>query len=136
MELAAASGSAVDAYQRHYRDVLKRQRGAGVDLSRVDSMIAVRMRVTGHDQADIEGAIRQCAPATRQKDEGRDWSDYAQRTARYAYSAAGERQAAELGKYRQQWEKLEGREPPQQRQHEQTKPTRQRERDSGPSLGR
>ncbi len=136
LELAAASGSAVDAYQRHYRDVLKRQRGAGVDLSRVDSMIAVRMRVTGHDQADIEGAIRQCAPATRQKDEGRDWNDYAQRTARYAYSAAGERQAAELGKYRQQWEKLEGREPPQQRQHEQTKPTRQRERDSGPSLGR
>ena len=136
LELAAASGSAVDAYQRHYRDVLKRQRGAGVDLSRVDSMIAVRMRVTGHDQAAIEGAIRQCAPATRQKDEGRDWNDYAQRTARYAYSAAGERQAAELGKYRQQWEKLEGREPPQQRQHEQTKPTRQRERDSGPSLGR
>ncbi len=29
---------------------------------------------------------------------------------RYAYSAAGDRQAAELGKYRQQWEKLEGRE--------------------------
>ena len=57
-------------YQRHYRDVIKRQRGGEVDLSRVDSMIAVRMRVTGHDQAAIEGAIRQCAPATRQKDEG------------------------------------------------------------------
>jgi hypothetical protein len=49
LELAAASGSAIDAYQRHYRDVLKRQRGGEVDLSRVDSMIAVRMRVTGHD---------------------------------------------------------------------------------------
>jgi hypothetical protein len=73
-------------------------------------MIAVRMRVTGHDQAAIEGAIRQCAPATRQKDEGRDWSDYARRTARYAFSFAGDRQAAELEKYRQQWEKLEGRE--------------------------
>lgn len=127
LELAAASGSAIDAYQRHYRDVLKRQRGGEVDLSRVDSMIAVRMRVTGHDQAAIEGAIRQCAPATRQKDEGRDWNDYAQRTARYAYSAAGDRQAAELGKYRQQWEKLEGREP--QRQQEQ-----EIERDHGLSL--
>jgi hypothetical protein len=73
-------------------------------------MIAVRMRVTGHAQADIEGALRQCAPATRPKEEGRDWGDYAQCTARYAYSAAGDRQAAELGKYRQQWEKLEGRE--------------------------
>src|SRR5690606_35877253 len=49
LELAAASGSAIDAYQRHYRDVLKRQLGGEVDLSRVDSMIAVRMRVTGHD---------------------------------------------------------------------------------------
>ena len=73
-------------------------------------MIAVRMRVTGYSQADIEGAVRQCAQATRPKEEGRDWNDYAQRTARYAYSAAGDRQAAELGKYRQQWEKLEGRE--------------------------
>ena len=131
LELAAASGSAIDAYQRHYRDVLKRQRGGEVDLSRVDSMIAVRMRVTGHDQAAIEGAIRQCAPATRQKDEGRDWNDYAQRTARYAYSAAGDRQAAELGKYRQQWEKLEGREP--KRQQEQAKAQRQ-ERDNSPGM--
>ena len=131
LELAAASGSAIDAYQRHYRDVIKRQRGGEVDLSRVDSMIAVRMRVTGHDQAAIEGAIRQCAPATRQKDEGRDWNDYAQRTARYAYSAAGDRQAAELGKYRQQWEKLEGREPV--RQQEQAK-AQKIERDNSPGM--
>lgn len=131
LELAAASGSAIDAYQRHYRDVLKRQRGGEVDLSRLDSMIAVRMRVTGHDQAAIEGAIRQCAPATRQKDEGRDWNDYAQRTARYAYSAAGDRQAAELGKYRQQWEKLEGREPV--RQQEQAK-AQKIERDNSPGM--
>lgn len=133
LELAAASGSAIDAYQRHYRDVIKRQRGGEVDLSRVDSMIAVRMRVTGHDQAAIEGAIRQCAPATRQKDEGRDWNDYAQRTARYAYSAAGDRQAAELGKYRQQWEKLEGREPVRQR--EQAK-AQKIERDNSPGMSR
>lgn len=133
LELAAASGSAIDAYQRHYRDVIKRQRGGEVDLSRMDSMIAVRMRVTGHDQAAIEGAIRQCAPATRQKDEGRDWNDYAQRTARYAYSAAGDRQAAELGKYRQQWEKLEGREPV--RQQEQAK-AQKIERDNSPGMSR
>ncbi|KJX28346.1 TraI/MobA(P) family conjugative relaxase [Enterobacter hormaechei] len=133
LELAAASGSAIDAYQRHYRDVIKRQRGGEVDLSRVDSMIAVRMRVTGHDQAAIEGAIRQCAPATRQKDEGRDWNDCAQRTARYAYSAAGDRQAAELGKYRQQWEKLEGREPV--RQQEQAK-AQKIERDNSPGMSR
>ena len=79
-------------YQRHYRDVLKRQRGGEAD-----------------------------------------WNDYAQRTARYAYSAAGDRQAAELVKYRQQWEKLESREP--QRQQEQAK-ARQIERDNSPDLSR
>jgi hypothetical protein len=131
LELAATSGSAIDAYQRHYRDVLERQHGSEVDLSRVDSMIAVRMRVTGHDQAAIEGAILRCAPAIRQKDEGRDWSDYAQRTARYAYSAAGDRQAEQLAKYRQQWLKLEGREP--QRQQERTK-AQKVERDYSPGL--
>jgi hypothetical protein len=131
LELAAASGSAIDAYQRQRRDVLKRQRGGEVDLSRVDSMIAVRMRVTGHDQAAIEGAIRECAPATRQKDEGRDWNDYAQRTARYAFGAAGDRQAEQLAKYRQQWEMLEGREP---QALEQAK-ARKIERDNSPGLG-
>ena len=106
--VAVATGSAIDAYQRHHKDVLKRQQGGDIDLSRIDSMIAVRMRVTGHNEAEIEGALLQCAPGGRQ-DEGRNWSDYAQRTAKYAFGAAGDRQALNLGKYRQQWEKLEGR---------------------------
>jgi hypothetical protein len=116
--LAEVNEDAVAAYQRHYRDVLKvlQKRGGGgaLDLSRVDAMIAVRMRVTGHDQQAIEGAIRQCAPAIRPTAEGRNWDDYAHRTARYAYSAAGDRQAAQLIQYRQQWEKLEGRLPRQE----------------------
>ncbi len=131
-ELGGASGGVAEAYQRHYRDVLKRQKGGEVDLSRVDAMIAVRLRVTGHAQADIEGALRQCAPASRPKEEGRDWGDYAQRTARYAYSAAGDRQAAELGKYRQQWEKLEGREQVQKVQEKAQKI----ERDNTPGMSR
>jgi hypothetical protein len=117
-ELAAASGSAINAYWMHYRDVLKRQRGGALDLSRVDSMIALRMRVTGHDLSAITGALRQCAPAIRKNHqaEGRhnNWDDYAQRTARYAYSPAGNLQAERLAKYRQQWERLEGREPQRQ----------------------
>ena len=68
-------------------------------LQTASHMLRHHLRVTGHHQADIEGAIRQCAPATRPKDESRDWNDYAQRTARYAYSASGDRQAADLGKY-------------------------------------
>jgi hypothetical protein len=111
-EITADSSNAIDVYQRHCRDVLKRQYGGDVDFSRVDSMIAVRMRVTGHDRATVESAIRQCAPSIRQTadtSENRDWNDYAQRTANYVYSAAGDRQVAELSKYQQQWMRLEGR---------------------------
>ncbi len=87
--LAAATGSALDAYQRHSQDVLQCQQGGKVDLSRVDAMVAVRMRVTGHSQADIEAALRQSAPTLREKPEGRDWGDYAHRTACYAFGATG-----------------------------------------------
>jgi hypothetical protein len=59
-------------------------------------------------------------PAWPTKDRLADrWGDYAQRTTCYAYSAAGDRQAEPLATYRQQRERLEGREP--QWQHEQAK---------------
>ena len=111
IKIDASAGGVAQAYQKHYEDVIARQRGGAIDLSRVDSMIAVRLRVTGYQQGEIESAVRQCAPTTRPDEQGRDWNDYAQRTARYAFSGSGDRQAADLGKYRQQWEKLEGREP-------------------------
>jgi hypothetical protein len=54
-----------------------------------------------------------------------------QRTTCYAYSASGDRQAEPLATYRQQWERLEGREP--QWQQEQAK-ARKIERDNSPGL--
>ncbi|MGZ8174486.1 MULTISPECIES: hypothetical protein [Methylobacter] len=53
-------------------------------------MIAVRMYVTGHCQSEIEFVVRQCAPTIRtpeQAEKHHNWDDYAQRTARYAFSA-------------------------------------------------
>ena len=102
-------GSALDVYQQHYRDISKRLQGGAMDLSRVDSMIAIRMRITGHKQSAIESVICQGAPSIRPTHEIRDWSEYAKRTARYAFSAAGDRRVAEFSKNRQVWEKLEGR---------------------------
>ena len=113
----APTGSAVKAYQAHYQDVMKRTGGA--DLSRVDAMIAVRMRITGHSQELISPArCAKCAPAIRETAESRNWEDYAQRTARYAFSYAGDRQAATLEKYREHWIRLEGREPQQEQTRE------------------
>lgn len=106
--LSSASGVSL-AYHLHYRDILKRlkPKGAPVDLSRIDSMIAVRLRVSGHDAAEIEQTILQCAPLIRPNAEGRDWVDYARRTVRYAFGFAGDRQAQSLEKYRVQWVNLE-----------------------------
>ncbi|MCX7101359.1 MAG: hypothetical protein NTX38_07665 [Methylobacter sp.] len=76
-------------------------------------MIAVRMCVTGHCQSEIESAVRQCAPAIRTLEQAKkhhNWDDYVQRTARYAFSDKAERDVETLGKYRLQWEELEGRE--------------------------
>ena len=85
-----------------------------IKLLRLVEIEVGRGKTTGHDQTAIKGALRDCAPGTRHNAEQRDWNDYAQRTARYAYSAAGDRQAGELVKYRQQWETLERREPTRQ----------------------
>ena len=72
-----------------------------IKLLRLVEIEVGRGKTTGHDQTAIKGALRECAPGIRQNVEQRDWNDYAQRTARYAYSAAGDRQAGELVKYRQ-----------------------------------
>lgn len=135
---AATAGSALDSYRRHYRDV-SRQHGEGeIDSSRLDALVAVRMRVTGHRPAEIEAALRQAA-AAREQGSGRDWGDYARRTTRYAFSVVGERQVADGAKYRQRWERLEGRELapklPQWPEREQPEQQRTIER-KGPTRGR
>ncbi|ABM40055.1 hypothetical protein Pnap_4637 (plasmid) [Polaromonas naphthalenivorans CJ2] len=107
--LALATAAALDAYWRHYRDVLSRHTAGRVNLSRVDSMIAVRLRVTGHAQEAIADALRLCAPGIRETLETRDWLAYARRAARFAFSAAGDLQAAELEVHRRAWEMLGGR---------------------------
>ncbi|WP_083638074.1 TraI/MobA(P) family conjugative relaxase [Caballeronia sordidicola] len=115
---ASLPGSLGDVYRRHYEDVVGRQErrehaGKGhVDPSRVDAMIAVRMRITGHDQAAVQEALRQCSPGAhgRSVGDGRNWNHYAERTAQYAFSPAGTRRFDQLGQYRTQWEKLEVRE--------------------------
>jgi hypothetical protein len=101
-------------------------------------MIAVRLRVTGHSQGEIENTLRQCAPEVRLDPNGHHWEDYAPRTARYVFSQAGDRQAALLEKYRDHWLQLEGREPPRDLQDDSQErrqnPSRGQERDRDMSL--
>ncbi|WP_069638512.1 TraI/MobA(P) family conjugative relaxase [Burkholderia sp. PAMC 26561] len=111
-------GTLADIYRRHYDDVIGRQerrehsQKTRVDPSRVDAMIAVRMRVTGHDQATIREALLQSSPSAhgRTATDGRDWRHYAERTTAYAFGPAGTRRLEQLAPYREKWERLEGRE--------------------------
>ena len=99
------------AYEAHYRDIVARLKDQRIDLSRVDSMVAVRLRATGHEQADIAEILEACAPTIRSTDEGRNWHDYAQRTARYAFGPEGTRMLGKIERYRDQFFHLEGRNP-------------------------
>jgi RepB DNA-primase from phage plasmid/Relaxase/Mobilisation nuclease domain/Large polyvalent protein-associated domain 7 len=103
--------SAIEAYRRHYADVMARQAGGKVDQSRIDSLIAVRLRVTGHSIANIEAAISFCAPqrCPPEARAERDWHTYARRVAQYAFSAAGNRHSVMLAQHRAHLESLEGR---------------------------
>jgi hypothetical protein len=108
VELPATYERSVRAYARHYQDIVKRLGGHASDPSKVDAMVAVRMRATGHTRQEVETVLQHCAPLIRQKDEVRDWANYAAKTAAYAYGTEGERKAEELRRYWPQWEKLEG----------------------------
>ena len=106
---SAGAGSAQQrAYAGHYRDIVKRYPDA--DLSRVDSMIAVRMKMTGHSGDDVRATIEQCAPTIRPPEQQqRDWHDYARRTAAAAETPRAEQQIESLQKHKEQIWKCEGR---------------------------
>lgn len=97
------------AYTVHYNAIKKILKNDLTDPSRLDSMIAVRLRATGHSQSEIEKVILENAPAIEQRNvtEKRNWLDYAQRTAKYAFTPAADKELVKYAKYKQQWITLE-----------------------------
>jgi hypothetical protein len=94
------------AYHRHRLDIEKTYQSA--DLSRLDAMIAVRLRVTGHSEADVRETLLTCAPTIRQSGDAHHlWADYATRTARYAFGAKGDAEVARYKKNKSRWQKIE-----------------------------
>ncbi len=100
------------AYLRHKTDIQRRLHL--VNPSRMDWMIAVRMRVTGHDQRSIATALREHAPEGR-ADENRDWNNYAERTAQAAFGPRGDREAKGNLPRARSWMQVEGKEPSPER---------------------
>lgn len=75
----------VAAYHAHRRDVLAGWEGRKPDNSRVDAMIARRLRATGHDEIAVTALIAACAGALEPY-RRRDWSAYGRRAASLAFT--------------------------------------------------
>ncbi len=104
----SAGVSATEIYRRHFQDIRGRE-GSTLDRSRVDAMIAVRLRITGHSRADMIATLANGAPTLREGDDERHWPTYAARAVRYAFGPAGDREVERLARYREPWRALESR---------------------------
>ena len=97
-----------EAYHRHLEDVSRGIQRGNVDASRVDALIAVRLRATGYSRDQVEQGIRSEAPKLW-PDETRDWNAYAKRATDHAFSLSGERQLRDLARTRDALLRIEGR---------------------------
>ncbi len=104
-------GNAQAAYHAHLENI--RRHLACEDYSRVDAMIALRMRANGHSREAIMETIEACAPTIRDgQTNGRNWQKYAERTADYAFGPAGDRDLVRNEQYQEWWRRIEqGMEP-------------------------
>jgi Large polyvalent protein-associated domain 7/RepB DNA-primase C-terminal helical domain len=97
----------MDAYRRHFDDLSQEGRPP-LDVSRLDQLVALRLRITGHSRADVERAIREVA-ARRNPAEKRNWTEYARRAARHAFGVSGDRTLAGMAESRTFLIRLEGK---------------------------
>lgn len=104
--LTARPGDPARAYYNHLDNI--RRHLTIEDYSRVDAMIALRMRANGHSREAVEETIRACAPTIREAQSGRNWQRYVERTTDYAFGLAGDRDLAKNERYRELWRKVEG----------------------------
>lgn len=94
------------AYFAHYENI--RAHLTIEDFSRVDAMIALRMRANGHSPEAVFAAIQICAPQIRTGTEKRrNWPAYAERTMNYAFGYAGDRDLQKNARYLGLWRNIE-----------------------------
>ncbi len=108
---AASSGRPGDPVAAYYAHLDNIRRHLDIDdYSRVDAMIALRMRSNGHSRESVAEAVRACAPTIREGKTGRNWHRYAERTADYAFGVAGDVDLTRNERYRELWRRVEGTE--------------------------
>jgi hypothetical protein len=76
---------------RAYRELFqKSMEGEYMAESRLDAMIALRIRLSGYNFGDVGNKIYRQARPLRQEQEHREWKDYARRMVIYAFGVAGD----------------------------------------------
>ncbi len=98
-------GDPTSAYYAHLENI--RRHLTIEDYSRVDAMIALRLRSNGRSREAVAETIRSCAPTIRETQKGRNWQRYAERTAGYAFGSAGDRDLERNAQNRELWSRAE-----------------------------
>jgi hypothetical protein len=73
-----------------YRQVLLKRYPEKMDASRMDAMIALRMRLAGYTRQDAANEMYRKARPLRKETESRDWQQYLSRVVWYAFGVAGD----------------------------------------------
>jgi hypothetical protein len=103
------------AYLLHFKDIIRLQERqghdkAGIDASRMDAMIGIRLRATGHSREQIQAAIEVMAPEIR-KSLGslgtHPWEEYSKRTVDYLFSYRGDTVLKGKQRWFQDWTNIE-----------------------------
>jgi hypothetical protein len=103
------------AYIAHFQDIMRLQDKLGnpnavIDASRVDAMIGIRLRATGHTKEQIRDTMEVMAPEIR-KELGsagtHPWPEYSARTANYVFGYSGDKALKDKERWISNWKKVE-----------------------------
>jgi hypothetical protein len=116
------------AYQLHKADILNRIEVR--NASQLDWMIAVRMRVTGHNQQAVTRALMENVSQGRES-ENRNWANYAERTAEAVFGPRGDHECNRSAQRTEAWARVEGRDHARERLAQPTRNRTTQERGRG-----
>ena len=85
-------------YNTHFNDIVRLTKKPNMDQEKIDGMIAVRLRATGHKQQEVAKVIA----AGRQKDK-----EYTQRIIENAFSDEANKQIKKYSKFIKEWKMLD-----------------------------
>ena len=88
----------IKLYNAHYNDIIRLTRKPNTEPKKIDGMIAIRLRATGHNRLEIADTIA----SGRHQD-----NEYANNIAKIAFSNEGNKQINRYSKYIKEWKLID-----------------------------